>query len=97
MIGNNAICYQGIQRVFRNAMVGFLREHLPRIYAKDHIQQLKRPFGDAWDKAASDASRSRTIGETTTAIQDDYDLLGVNHFYDVFDKHFDKLFSRVFN
>src|SRR6266700_8989 len=93
MMGNNAICYQGTQRVFRGAIVGFLREHLPRIYPTSHLELMKKPFGDAWDKAATDASRSRDIGGTTTAIRDEYDLLGVNHFYEIFDKHFDKLFS----
>jgi tetratricopeptide (TPR) repeat protein len=93
MVGNNAICYQGIQRVFRNAMVGFLREHLPRIFPKDHVQQMKKLFGDAWEKAAADAARSRDTGGTSTSLRDDYDLLGVNHFYEIFDKHFDKLFS----
>jgi hypothetical protein len=56
MVGNTAICYQGIQRAFRNTIVGFLREHFPRIFPKDHVQQMKKLFGDAWDKAATDAS-----------------------------------------
>lgn len=93
MIGNNAVCYQGLQRVFRNAIVEFLREHLPRVYPKDHVHQLKRPFGAAWESAAANASLSRNIGGTATVIKDDYDLLGVNHFHEVFEKHFDKLFS----
>lgn len=93
MVGNNAICYQGVQRVFRNTIVGFLRQHLPRIFPKDHVQQLKKPFGDAWDKAATNAALSRDIGGTSTALRDDYDLLGVSHFFEIFDKHFDKLFS----
>ena len=93
MVGNNAICYQGIQRVFRNTIVGFVRQHLPRIFPKDHVQQMKKLFGEAWDKAATDAARSRDIGGTSTALRDDYDLLGVNHFFEIFDKHFDKLFS----
>jgi tetratricopeptide (TPR) repeat protein len=93
MVGNNAICYQGIQRVFRNAIVSFLREHLPRVFPKDHIQQMKKLFGETWEKGAADAARSRDIGGTSTVVRDDYDLLGVSHFYEVFDKHFDKLFS----
>ena len=93
MVGNNAICYQGIQRIFRNAIVGFLRERLPRVFPSDHVQQMKRLFGDSWEKAAANASQSRDIGGTTTPIRDDYDLLGVNHFHDVFDRFFDKLFA----
>lgn len=69
--------------------------HLARIFGKDAPNQIKRVFGDAWDKAAADAARSRSIGGTNTTVRDDYDLLGVNHFFEIFDRHFDKLFSVV--
>jgi hypothetical protein len=93
MLGNNAICYQGIQRVFRNAMVGFIRERLPRAFPNDHLQQMKRLFGESWTKAEANATQSRESGGTATTIRDDYDLLGVNHFFEIFDRHFDKIFS----
>lgn len=93
MLGNNAICYQGIQRVFRNAMVGFIRERLPRAFPNDHLQQVKRLFGESWTKAEANATQSRESGGTATTIRDDYDLLGVNHFFEIFDRHFDKIFS----
>ena len=93
MLDNNAICYQGIQRVFRNAIVGFLRERLPRAFPNDHQQQIKRLFGESWTKAAANAVQSREIGGTATTIRDDYDLLGVNHFFEIFDRFFDKIFS----
>lgn len=93
MLDNNAICYQGIQRVFRNAMVGFIRERLPRAFPNDHMQQMKRLFGESWTKAATNATQSRETGGTATTIRDDYDLLGVNHFFEIFDRFFDKIFS----
>lgn len=93
MVGNNAICYQGIQRVFRNAVVGFLRARLPRAFPNDHLQQIKRLFGESWTKAAANAAQSRESGGTATSIRDDYDLLGVNHFFEIFDRFFDKIFS----
>ncbi|MBI4890910.1 MAG: tetratricopeptide repeat protein [Acidobacteria bacterium] len=93
MLDNNAICYQGIQRVFRNAMVGFIRERLPRAFPNDHLQQMKRLFGESWTKAATNATQSRETGGTATTIRDDYDLLGVNHFFEIFDRFFDKIFS----
>lgn len=46
MVGNKAICYQGILRVFRNAVVGFLRTQLPSAMPNDHIQQMQRLFRD---------------------------------------------------
>ncbi len=93
MLDNNAICYQGIQRVFRNAVVGFIRERLPRAFPNDHLQQMKRLFGESWTKAAANATQSREIGGTATTIRDDYDLLGVNNFFEIFDRFFDKIFS----
>lgn len=95
MVGNNAICYQGIQRVFRNAVVLFLRERLPLLFPNDHLQQMKRLFGEGWTKAAANATLSRETGGTATTIRDDYDLLGVNHFFEIFDRFFDKLFGGV--
>jgi hypothetical protein len=93
MIGNNAICYHGIQRVFRNTIVVMLRDRLPRIFPKDHLQRMKGLFGEQWDKAAQNAAQSRGVGGTTTSVRDEYDLLGVNHFYEIFEKHFEKLFT----
>ena len=93
MVGNNAICYQGIQRVFRNAVVEFLRTRLPRAFPNDPLQQMKGLFGESWTKAAANAAQSRKIGGTATSIRDDYDLLGVNHFFEIFDRFFDKIFS----
>ena len=93
IIGNNAICYQGIQRVFRNSVVSFLRERFPRLFPNDHNLRLKKLFGDDWTKAAENANLSRENLGTTTAIRDDYDLLGINHFYSVFDQYYDRLFS----
>jgi len=97
MIDNNSICYQGVQRVFRNAMVGFIRERFSLVFPADHEQRLKRPFGEDWEKAASNATQSRQVWGTSTSIKDSYDLLGVNHFYPLFEKYFDKLFSAQAN
>jgi len=93
VLGNNAICYQGIQRTFRNAVVTFLRGRLSRLFPDDHIQRLKKTFGEDWEKAAQNASHSRETLGTTTTVRDEYDLLGTNHFFGVFDRFYDKIFS----
>jgi tetratricopeptide (TPR) repeat protein len=92
-VGNNAVCYQGIQRTFRNAVVAFLRERLTRLFPEDHIQRMKKTFGEEWDKAARNAALSRDILGTRTTVRDEYDLLGTNHFYGLFERFYDKLFS----
>lgn len=92
-LGNNAICYQGIQRTFRNAVVSFLRERLDRLFPGDHIQRLTKTFGQDWEKAAREAVQSRAMLGTTTVVRDEYDLLGTNHFYGLFERFYDKIFS----
>jgi len=92
-LGYNAICYQGLQRIFRNAVVSFLRERFGLLYPDDHIDKLKRTFGEEWDKAARNAALSRESLGTNTAVRDEYDLLGTNHFFNLFDRHYDKLFT----
>ena len=49
MIGNNAICYQRVQTIFRNAVVGFLRPP-PVSFPDDREQRLKQRFGEDWEK-----------------------------------------------
>jgi tetratricopeptide (TPR) repeat protein len=90
---NNAVCYQGIQRTFRNAVVLFLRARLTRLFPDDHVQRVKKGFGDDWDKAAQNASKSRENLGTSTTVRDEYDLLGTNHFFGLFDRFYDKIFT----
>jgi tetratricopeptide (TPR) repeat protein len=92
-LGNNAVCYQGIQRTFRNAVVAFLRDRLARLFPGDHIQRMKKTFGEDWEKAAQNASQSRDILGTKTIVRDEYDLLGTNHFYGIFERFYDKIFT----
>src|ERR1043166_4925153 len=92
VVGINAYCYQGIQRVFRNALVSFIRERMSTVFPADHVEKLKRPFAKEWDTLVSNASASRRSGGTSTEIKDEYDLLSVGHFFSIFEAYFDKLF-----
>jgi tetratricopeptide (TPR) repeat protein len=93
LIGANAICYQAVQRIFRNGVVAFLRKTMVSAYPQDYLMRLKKPFGDDWSKAELQANLSRNNLGTNTAIRDDFDLLGTNHFFNIFELHFEKLFS----
>lgn len=93
LLRRNAVCYQGLQRIFRNAVVSFLRERLVRLFPGDHIQRLKKLFGEDWEKGAQNANQSRTNLGTTTQVRDEYDLLGTNHFFGIFDRYYDRIFS----
>jgi hypothetical protein len=54
---------------------------------------LKKTFGEDWDKAAQNANQSREMLGTTTVVRDEYDLLGTNHFYGIFERYYDRLFT----
>jgi tetratricopeptide (TPR) repeat protein len=94
-LGINAICYQGIQRIFRNAIVIFLRTRMTAVFPQDYLSKLKKPFGGDWAKAESHANTSRSTLGTTTSIKDDFDLLGTNHFFNIFDSYFNDLFPEA--
>ena len=95
LLDNNTICYEAIQRVFRNTVVGCLRDRLTKIFPNDHLERIKKLFGDHWEAGAKNALDSRVTGSTTTTVRDEYDLLGVNHFFQIFEAFYEKLFSAA--
>lgn len=93
MSRNNVVCYDGIQRIYRNALVGFLRQVLTGAFPEDAVERLRVPFPqEEWDAVKRNASASRVSGQLDAKLSDDFDLLGVNHFFNIFDKYFDVIF-----
>ena len=84
--------YQGIQRIYRNAVVSHLRTTLRVKYPQDWESVLQRPFAQEWATMVKNAHLSRTIGVISSTPRDAADYLGVNHFYNLFQVHFDLLF-----
>jgi len=95
IVGNNAICYEAIQRRLRNGIVDYLRLRMAEIFPLDHTEKLRKPFEKEWSDLVAKANASREVGGTDTQIRDDYDLLSVSHFYSLFDSYFDKMFSTA--
>ena len=87
--------YQGIQRIYRNAVVNHLRNCLQRQYPKDWENVLKKPFAKEWPAIVENADLARQIGVISSTLRDAADYLGVNHFYNLFEVHFDLLFPRA--
>ena len=92
MVSTNTVCFEGVQRIYRNAVVKHMREKLVEHYPDRWRDELKSPFLKEWDKIAADAEIRRKTGELTSPLADDFDLLGVNHFLNLFDKFFPVLF-----
>jgi len=80
---NLTICYEAIQRSYRNAVVEFVRKCMMNAFPADYRAKLQLPFTREWDKMASSAGERRQTGELTAELKDDFDLLGVNHFFNL--------------
>jgi hypothetical protein len=89
---NLGICYEGIQRHYRNCIVRHLRQYLIREFPKDFKEKLKKPFKtEEWESIVKNSELSRSTGEISAEIKDEFDLLSVNHFFNIFEAYFDVL------
>lgn len=92
-MSNLTVCYEAIQRVYRNAVVRHLRNTLTESFPEDWSDRLRKPFeADEWQRIQSNCYAPRVSGQLATRVTDDYDLLSVNHFFNLFDTYYDKLF-----
>jgi hypothetical protein len=89
---NLSVCYEGIQRHYRNNIVRHLRQALSREFPKNFSEKLKKPFkAEEWESIVKNSELSRSTGEISAEIKDDFDLLSVNHFYNIFEAYFENL------
>ncbi len=88
---NNVACYEGIQRIFRNSIVRYLRESMVKLFSQDWEERLKKPFKKEWDDIKQNALISRQALETESKIIDDFDFLSVNHFFNILDLYYFEL------
>ena len=95
MLSLNTICFQAICRDYRNAVVAHIRTSLKTAYPDDWESRVASPFQKEWEKIRADAHVSRNSGNYEARLKDDFDLLGVNHFHNLFETHFDLLFPNV--
>src|SRR6266404_867324 len=90
-LSNLTICYEALQRIYRNALVRYVRTKMTAVYHSDFGARLRKPFEKEWDKMKASAEERRKTGELSTEILDDFDLLGVNHFFNLFDANHEVL------
>ena len=84
--------YQGIQRIYRNAVVNHLRNTLRRKYPQEWESVLQKPFAREWPTIKKNADLARQVGAISSTLRDSADYLGVNHFHNLFEVHFELLF-----
>ena len=92
MFSTNSICFEGICRVYRNAVVKHIRKVLAAKYPDKWEDKISAPFRKEWDDIRLAAETRRKTGELDGSLIDEADLLGVNHFYNLFELYFDDLF-----
>ena len=79
---HNSICYQRIQRIYRNTVVQHIRNGMITAFGETALDKLREPFKfEEWTRIKSDAQLARATGELDASIQDDFDVLSVNHFF----------------
>ena len=92
---NHVICYEAIQRIYRNSVVRFLRNKLRTRFPTEWEIKLRSPFKlEEWETVKKNALAARTTGELGSEVRDDFDLLSVNHFFNLFDSYYDVLFEN---
>jgi tetratricopeptide (TPR) repeat protein len=84
-LSNLGICYEAIQRVYRNAVISMLRSKLAATYPNDYEARVRSAFKKEWDQISASANERRLTGELSNELVDDLDVLGVNHFYNIFE------------
>ena len=75
MYSNNSICFEGICRVYRNAVVKHIRSALGAKYPNEWEGKISAPFRKEWEDIRSAAETRRNTGEIDGPLVDDADLL----------------------
>jgi hypothetical protein len=91
---NSTLCSFPIQRVYRNAVVRHLRARLKEEFRDDWLGRLKAPFSREWATIDANARLTRDTGQLAAPLVDEFDILSVNHFYNLFDSYWAILGGR---
>jgi len=79
MTSGNALVYEAILRVYRNAVVDLIRSGVQAAYPDDYERRVTSAF-KTWDDIVSAAARSTVTGVVAHPHQDVFDYLDVSHF-----------------
>lgn len=91
-LSSDTLVYEAIQRIFRNAVISHVRECLSLSYPDTWLDEVHKCFKEEeWTSARLSADSATNLGYVDRKAQDDLDILGVNNFYGLFEKHFPQL------
>lgn len=95
-LSTNALVYEAVQRHFRNAVVNHLRERLQANFPTTWLDELKKPFKtEEWEGICSGVELVKAGGNVEQDYRDEFDYLSVNHFFNLFERHFKVLIPET--
>jgi Tetratricopeptide repeat len=90
MTSCNALVYEAIMRIYRNAVVDLIRSGMQAAYPDDYESRVRSRFR-SWDFTVSAAAESALSGVVAHPHQDVFDYLDVSHFPLLLNNHFSVL------
>ena len=90
MTSCNALVYEAVQRVYRNAVVDLIRSGMQAAYPSDYENRVTSAL-PTWDDIVSAAARSAVTGVVAHPHQDVFDYLDVSHFPVLLNNYFSVL------
>ena len=90
MTSCNALVYEAILRIYRNAVVDLIRSRMQAAYPDDYENRVRSRFS-SWDANVSAAAESAVTGLVAHSHQDVFDYLDVSQFQVLLDKYFSVL------
>ena len=92
-VTNDGLVYEAVFRHYRNAVVAHIRTCLTTEYGANGTREaLEGTLGQQWSiRLRSNIDNSAARGVVSRARVDLFDLLDVNHFHTIFEKHHDAL------
>jgi tetratricopeptide (TPR) repeat protein len=93
-LSNLSVCYEAVQRVYRNAVLSYVRKRLKTAGIAEFNEKVQAPFKREWAEIAAAAQERRLTGEVSNELIDDLDILGVNHFYNLFEAYYSYLIEE---
>jgi Swt1-like HEPN/Tetratricopeptide repeat len=90
MTSCNALVYEAILRIYRNAVVDLIRSRMQAAYPGDYENRVTSRFS-SWDANVSAAAESAVTGLVAHSHQDVFDYLDVSQLQVLLDKYFSVL------
>lgn len=87
----DTLVYEVVQRVYRNAVVSYARQHLEASLGNALGEAIRRLYQREWADIEKSSDLAHATGATERKPRDELDHLSVNHFRALFEKYWDEI------